>query len=341
MDRDKMISILQWWEETPQEIKAVGDVYQVDTGRGKICLKEVTGSMDRVLMMMDAMNYVKSRGFSLMAPCIPARDGRMVVPDHQTYYFVQEWMEGREPDYRNAGDMSLAAEAVAQFHRASIGFTPGKGYQAKNKLGKWPQKLKEKTDDLKKFLHLARSVPQPKELEREFREHGDWLLDQAAESTDRLAQSRYQDLVEEARDWGTLVHGDTAARNFVLFQEKIYLIDFDAIAIDIHVTDLWRLLRRTLWRNHWDMSLTARVLKAYGKFVPLESKHMEVLLAFLQFPEIPWRIVKEYYEKKHEHFWNEPYLTEKFAYYVHQYREIERFLKAFAAMIYSWPEVNP
>ena len=157
----------------------------------------------------------------------------------------------------------------------------------------------------------------------------DWLLSHGKESLERLNDSHYQDLVDEVRDWGGLVHGDTAARNFIKLESRICLIDFDAIALDVNVTDLWRLLRRTLSKGGWELALAEEILSAYNKYVPMESRHKEVLGAFLQFPEIPWRIIREYYEKDDKTLHHELYLTEKLENYLDRYREIDCFIKNF------------
>lgn len=330
MDTSEIIRILAHWGEAPQEIKMVRDVYRIKTSNGVRCLKEGRNSINRVQFMMDGMDYVRGRGFVDMAHCLPARDGKMIVNYKGTCFFLQEWLEGTEPDYRSREDMVLAAETIGRFHRASIGFVPDQKYEAKNKLGKWPKKLKDKKADLKKYLDLANNADEPDDFERKLILFSDWLLGHAEDAIEKLIESPYPDLVEEARDWGILVHGDPAVRNFVRMENRICLIDFDAIALDINVTDLWRLLRRTLSRGRWELGLAEEILHAYHQYVPVEAKHREVLGAFLQFPEIPWRIIREYYRREDKTVTHELYLTERLETYLNQHREIDRFIKSFS-----------
>jgi len=329
MDTSDIIRILAHWGETPQEIKIVRDVYRIKTFNGLRCLKEGRKNMHRVQFMMDGMNYVKGRGFTDMAYCIPAKDGSMFIPYKNSYFFLQEWLEGDELNYLNRDDMLLAAETIGRFHRASIGFTPKQGYEAKNKLGKWPKKLKEKRLDLKRYINIANEKDEPGNFDRKVILFSDWLLGHSLESIEKLNDSCYRDLVDEARDWGSLVHGDTAARNFIRLKNRMCLIDFDAIALDVNVTDLWRLLRRTLSRVRWELSLAEQILSAYNKYVPMDSRHKGVLGAFLQFPEIPWRIIREYYEWDDKTVHHELYLTERLENYLDQHREIDSFIKEF------------
>lgn len=329
MDTGEIMRILEHWGETPQVIIKIRDVYRIKTSNGVRCLKEGRKSIHRAQFMMDGIKYVGSRGFHHLAPYLPDLKGNMILPYEGSYFMLQEWLEGEELNYKNPEDIILASATLGQFHRASIGFKPKQEYEAKNKLGKWPKKLKEKKLDLECYINLASDQDEPHTFERKLILFSDWLLGHAKESIEKLQSSHYQDLVEEARDWGALVHGDPAARNFIRRGNKMCLIDFDAIALDVNITDLWRLLRRTLYRNGWELSLAEDIISAYDQLVPLEFKHREVLGAFLQFPEIPWRIIREYYEKEDKTVHDELFLTEKLELYLDQHREIDCFIKNF------------
>jgi CotS family spore coat protein len=329
MDTSEIAAVLQHWGEIPGEIKMVRDVYRIKTSHGVRCLKKGKKSLNRLLFMMNGIAYVQNRGFSDLARILPTRNGEMVVSYQGTFFYLQEWLEGRELDYLSLEDMSLAAEVLGRFHRASIGFRLRQGDLAKNKLGKWPQKLKARIDDLKRYINLAHEKNYPGNFDELMIKYSDWMLFHAEQSLERLNYSQYQELVDEIRDWGGLVHGDTAARNFIRIADRVRMIDFDAVALDVFVTDLWRLIRRTLSKGGWETALAEEIIFAYNKYVPVEPRHREVLGAFLQFPEIPWRIIREYYEKDNNSVVNEFLLTERLGNYLKQHRDIDLFIKNF------------
>ncbi|MCR6545317.1 CotS family spore coat protein [Dehalobacterium formicoaceticum] len=329
MDHHDIKCILSNWGESPLEMSQVRGVYRIKTGQGMRCLKEGRKSLQRAQFMMEGMAFVQKRGFAQLANCVPTPEGSLVVPYQGSYYYLQEWVEGRELDYLNREDLLGAAKTLGCFHRASIGFTPQKGYEAKNKLGKWPKKLQDKSKDLERYLNVARTKANPDGFDRKVMLFGEWMLNHARVSVKNLADSHYADLVDEARDWGSLAHGDAAARNFIRQGRELVLIDFDAIAMDVNITDLWRLMRRALSRNNWEMELATEIMDSYDQFVPLESRHKEVLGAFLQFPEIPWRLLREYYEKENRTPQHDLYLTERLENCLDQHRAIDKFLKNF------------
>lgn len=336
MDSKEITTILSKWGEIPQKISMKRDVYKIKTDKGKRCFKKFNSNIDRLLFMVDAMNYVEQNGFNLLPRCIPSLDGKFVVEENGIYYLVQEWLDGKEPDYRNDDEIALAAESIAMFHKASKGFTPNAGYKAKNKLGKWPRKLEKKAADLEFYLNLAKDASKPTEFEQELMKYGGWLVNHARESIKKLHTSKYGELVAEASNEYTLVHGDTATRNCLVHKGKVYLIDFDSLAIDITVADLWRLLRRTMRREQWEIKLVDKVLTSYNKQKPLETEELEVLGAFLQFPEKPWRTAKEYYERRNSDDWNESKVTKKMINFLKQHKEIDKFYAQFEKKYNLW-----
>jgi len=328
MDISKAAGIMKLWGEIPVQVAQIRDVTKVITDRGERCLKKVK-DIDRVLFMLDVMNYVQERGFKRLAPCLPSQNSQMVEQYGGSYYVVQEWLDGRELDYANLDDMVFAGETLGLFHRASEGFISRKGYRAKNKLGTWPGKMENRLKDLELYLNIAKRSNPPSPFEKKLIFSADWLSKHARESIKRLKGSKYGELVKEAEKKGFLVHGDAAARNFVFFNGTVCLIDFDAVAKDICLVDLWRLLRRTLWRGHWELKIVNKIINSYKEVMPLDFRHREVLAAFLEFPEKPWKITRQYYEKRESKNWNEELLTEELESYLTQNKKFDRFIKKF------------
>lgn len=334
MDLQEAKEILCLWGEEPVEIKQVRDAFQVTTKRGNRCLKPLKQKAERINFVSAVMKHLKDRGFNRMAMYIPSLEGHVFEEYKGTNYIVQEWLEGKEPDYRNEDEMFLAAKTLALCHQAGAGFSPGKGIKVKNNLGKWPQKLEENLADLESFLSRAQSSSCPTGFERALVSQKEWLRDHARRSIRRLNEGPYFSLVEEARGTGSLIHGDPATRNFILISSEMNLIDFDSSAIDINIVDLWKLLRRTMRRNNWQLNLLEKLLEGYEKHISLGRIPLSVLLAFLEFPERVWRITREYYEKQALVWWDEAELTEKLSEYFAQQEEIDGFLNGFIKKIY-------
>ncbi|MGI6065085.1 MAG: CotS family spore coat protein [Bacillota bacterium] len=322
-------NIISFWGEELVGLEKRRDAYLVITRQGKRCLKAVHPKKEKILFMIEAMNHLKANGFNRMAMCLPALDKSMVAEYHGTNYIVQEWVEGVEPDYRNMEQMVKAAETLALCHQAGIGFIPAKGIKVKNNLGKWIRKLEENYQDLVQYIGQAKSKNCPTPFEKRLISIGPWLEECAEQSIWKLQTSRYSQLVKEARQRGCLVHGDPATRNFIMQDDQVVLIDFDSTAMEISVVDIWKLLRRFLRRNHWQLDKMERLISAYNSKHGLDNNELKVLGAFLEFPERVWRIAREFYEKKHIVSWNELLLTQKMGELCNQWREKDNLLRSF------------
>ena len=325
-DAQKIIGL---WGEELVRLEKRRDAYLVITRTGKCCLKAVHEKKEKVLFMIEVMNYLKANGFERMAMCLPALDKSMVREYQGTHYIVQEWLDGIDPDYRNVEQMVKAAETLALCHRSGIGFTPGKGSKVKNNLGKWPRKLEENYQDLLRYIDMANSNISPTVFEKRLISISPWLEERARKSIWKLKNSCYLQFVREATERGCLVHGDPATRNFIIEDGQVILIDFDSAAIEINVVDLWKLFRRFLRRNRWQLDKMESLLSAYNKYYVLDKNQLKVLEALIEFPERAWRITREYYDKQNSDWWNEGSLTKKIEELCGQWREKDAFINDF------------
>lgn len=326
-------AVINGWGEIPLEISEIREAYRVITDQGERCFKKVHRNKSKVLFVTEVMRYLQSRGFDRMSACLPTLDGEMVMEHQGENYVLQQWLKGREPDYRNVEEICAAARTLASCHRVGRGFQPGKELDANNNLGRWPKKLQADLQDLIRYIELAKNSCSRSRFDEILLDQADWLLEHAGESIRRLDCPHYRSMVEAAKKAGALIHGDPAVRNFLLQNGEVYLIDFDSTALDINVVDLWKLLRRTLRRNHWDSGLLEKILTSYDGENPLSSKDLQVLRAFLEFPERAWRTAREYYTKGQESWWNEESITKKMAEYCGQKAEIDGMLAGLEKII--------
>ncbi|MDA8234315.1 MAG: CotS family spore coat protein [Clostridia bacterium] len=333
-EKRKLKEILAHWELAPDKIKGVRDVYQVRTAVGIRALKQVREKEEKIRFIASALQHLANQGFTKMAGLVVTRDGLPYLVHQGEYWVVNPWIDGYEPKYVRGEEMARAASTLAAFHKAAEGYRPGDGITPKNKLGRWIKKLESKAADLNHYRRMVDGKAELSPFDREFLAKAEWLCQKTRESIEALKKSAYTRLCNQynQRKGYPLCHGDTAARNFVLNGEgDVYLIDFDSLAVDLRVIDLWRLLRRTLRKAKWDAALALQILDSYNSIYPLSNDEYKVLFALLLFPEKPWRVAKEYYEKEGtKNGWDARGLTEDLKFYLGQQADYENFLGHFA-----------
>lgn len=298
-----LTSILQdGWNLKLNEFIEIRGAYKVITSDGVKSLKISGEKSEKINFIYDAQCYLYENGFHNMAPLIKTSSGTPFYKHKKEVYILTPWIEGSEPSYKNITHLQMTAFTLAEMHCKSMGFNK-RNEKYQGKYGKWPKKLAEKQKELVMYKKLAENGDQ--EFDRLFLEHSDWLISRTQQAIRLLNEASYKKLVSDAKsNNGYLCHGDTAVRNFILKENEIYFIDFDSMAHDLPVVDLWRLLRRTLRRNKWSADFINAVIAAYEQNRKLSREEKEVLFALLTFPERAWRIAHKYYEKRKESDWS-------------------------------------
>lgn len=122
------------------------------------------------------------------------------------------------------------------------------------------------------------------------------MMKKAADSRRLLLSSEYPRLEEEAKQVGSFIHYDVAARNFIIQQGEAYLIDFDYCVRDLPLVDLMRLIKRSLKYGNDAKEKLGAIINGYGGICPMSREQWEVLYALLLFPQKYWRLAQRYFQ---------------------------------------------
>ncbi|AZR73769.1 hypothetical protein BBF96_10455 [Anoxybacter fermentans] len=332
MERREVFKALETWGIRPEKVRRVRGVFKVWTDREIYCLKPVKDSKKRLLFFDSVIRYVKSRGFQVLASYIHTPEGEPFGNYDGQNLILTPWIEGKEIRYRSIKEMIGAAKVLAEFHKAAEGYKPEPGIKVKDKLGKWPEKLARRVGDIEFYIELAEK--EGSDFDWYFLKNADRILKDTKEAFIALRDSVYYKKVEESRNLTQICHGDPARRNFLIDKKgQIHLIDYDSMKLDLPITDLWRLLRRTLNRDQWDIDVIRRILDGYTEVRPLDQEDYQLLAIFLTFPEKVWRILRKYYEKRGRDGWSYKRLFRKLRKFLAQQENRARFLSEFK-MIY-------
>ncbi len=323
-------SLLNNWGLQALAVQQVREVYQVQTQAGPICFKEVREKAGKLQFIAQALRHLESRGFSKMAAFRLTLAGQPYVIENNKFYIVTTWLEGQEPSYSNPVQIGATARTLAEFHIAAENFVVQGEAEAKVKVDKWNQKLKKQLIELVDFCSQAENSDTPSAFDQLLRQNSPWLGQQALAACQMLTGTLYNQLIRQYEGKLPLCHGDTAARNFIMDGAgQAWMIDFDSMAVDLPVVDLWRLLRRTLRKTNWQLDEANNILNNYQAIRPLSKQELQVLYAFLHFPERPWRLAKRYYSGDYLEQEREK-LMERMEEYLLPWQKKSSFLREFA-----------
>lgn len=331
MRRQEVADAIRSWGLRPKKVVRVRAAFRVRTPEGTFCLKEVDDSEERLRFYDSVLRYVRSQGFTMLAPYIPTLTGECFAQYNEKKVVLLPWLAGNEISYTSAEDIAAAAEVLARFHRAAEGYEPEPGIRVKDKLGKWPEKLSRKVADLEEYREKAEKGYT--EFDRYFLRYADWIYRHTADAARRICHSSYDRQVEESRERLTICHGDPSKRNFIRDRSgRMYLIDFESMKSDLPILDFWRLLRRTLARDMWDFAKVKLIIDGYNRGRTLSPGEYELLGILLTFPEKIWRIVHDYYEPGKKQGWTTKRFIRHLRRQVEQIGKMEHFLAKYHAV---------
>jgi len=231
--------------------------------------------------MIDALLQVRRQGFTMM-PAFFAID----LPMEDSAVLEMECLSGRAISFHNHSEVAACLYCLAQFHRAAR-FVPvgsdGWSFPTADK------KLHKRRDDFVLLLDetSCTAVSDRRwQYWRELVKSGAALwLSCADDALAALSSDKLFRMKHEAVIGGQLIHGDTAAHNFMIDHTgAICLIDFDLIHHDAPVIDLWQFISRLLFEKGWSMDILSWALNVYNKYNAISLEESRIICQLLLFP---------------------------------------------------------
>jgi CotS family spore coat protein len=226
-------------------------------------------------------------------------DGSICIPDDKHIYYVVDWVEARECKFKREEELRKAIRAAAELHKASIGYVPPKSAKPRILYNKWVEKCNKKSAELLDFGKAIEEKDYKDDFDEIFSSHLSYYWQQARESAGMISDSPYWEISETSEKRGEFCHHDMANHNFLISDEgMVYLIDFDYCIMDTRLHDLCSLIIRNMRYGVWDIDKAYIVLNEYDKVYSVEQKELEVIKAFMTFPQDFWQVGLQYYVEK-------------------------------------------
>lgn len=298
-------NILNEYSIVPENIEKIRSVYKVTSQGKNYCLKKLKHGNRKALKGMLLVNYLKQNGFDNFAEYIQTKDGKDCVKAKKHFYYLTEWIEGRECNHEDLDELKKAASLLADFHIKSKGFSAREARVHSN-IKNWPQKLQKEKHDLIRFKKFIESKKVKTVFDTGYYDAIDMFLSFMDISIDLLNKSHYMDISNKALLEKTICHDSFYYQNVLVDASgKMYIIDLDSTIYDIHVYDLAKFIRRILYKSiyAWDFNVARELIASYSNINPLSREEYEILLAFIIFPHKFWKLGRKRYRKGKK--WND------------------------------------
>jgi len=275
------------------------NVYLLFTDKGKKILKKVEYSKENLQFIYEAVEYIR-RSFNRVISFTKTSEGEIYAIWNGELYCVMDVAEGREAQFSNPIDVSIAVKSIAEMHKASEGYRCN--YPEKCMLGRAIDNFNRRLEELRFFKELALLHEYKSGFDEVFLSHVDSYIKEVEESIKFLSSTPYLKLCSE-EDKKVICHHDLADHNILINEDKAFFIDFDFAIIDLRVHDLCNFINKAVKNFVFDLEKANSIVEEYSAINHLDKRELDVLKAFLSFPEDFYNISKDYYARRKE--WEE------------------------------------
>jgi CotS family spore coat protein len=304
-----------------EDAAPIRSVYMLSTDKGMKILKKIDYSLGELMFIYNALNEIRKQ-YPYVINFRQSTTGEPYVQHKNDIYIVLDMIEGRDCLYENLIDLKNASRALARLHKAGQG-TSTACCEVKNKLGRLEECYKRKITDMEKYKEIAAMHVNKSPFDRAFLKGVDYYLNNARDALKALQESSYLKLCSKGH---TLCHHDLAHRNILIDNnDNVYFLDFDYSLVDIPCHDIANMINKALRHNEWSSEISDTILNSYSEEYPLSEEEMNVLAAYLMFPQEFYDVATAYYMKTRN--WEEEEFLDKLMRKLSYRDDREAFLK--------------
>ena len=265
-----------------------------ETDQGLKLIKEYNNSKLKLAFQNKVLKQIRQLGYEWVDLILENTDGEIISKDKEDIpYIVKNWYNGLECDTKSEPNILKAVETMARFHKMMKITPEAEGINIIHNDIK--EEFAKHNRELKKVQNFIRDKRKKNEFEISFMREFHVFFAQGQEVFEKLNNSNYQVLKEEAMKEGQICHGDYNHHNVLFIREGVAVTNFDRCEYDIHVGDLYNFMRKIMEKNNWNEPLGKNILESYNKVHSISNDELMNLYYRLSYPEKFWKMANHYY----------------------------------------------
>jgi len=299
--------------------------YILETDQGKKYLRQCQCSENRIMFVHEAKQHLLNHGFTNLDTYCVAIDGRPYIELEGQLFILTVFIDGRECEFGDDGDAVKASMELAAMHKAGRGFKANPAIYLPNDLGKLPESLTKRYDEI---LRMRRKAERERgAFDYIYLDCVDRFLALAEESLNLLQGPEYKRLTAKTLKEGGICHHDYSYQNIIMKGHNTYITGFEACGEEIRVYDLVNLLRRKMRKCNWNAAKASMLLDAYSSLDAITDDEVVIMKAMLLFPQKFWRVANRYYNSRRS--WAQKNFTGMLEEVISEYDDHVRFIKQY------------
>lgn len=266
-----------------------------ETDRGLKLFRVYEGSPQRLKWEAMVKECLMERGYTYIDRFVANKDGSYLTADEEGQnYVMTDWYSGRECSTRDREEILRATAHMAWMHKGMHDISRDGEINQVYGQGNVLDEMARRHRELKTIRNYVLKKKQKNAFDRKFMEAYPDFEDSGRKALLLLEDAGYRALYEKNRREQRLCHGDYTQHNILISGEKLALVRFDQMHMELQVYDLYVFMRKILEKNRWNRGLGMAMLQTYDEVFPFSRCQVRCLYGMLVFPEKFWKIANRY-----------------------------------------------
>lgn len=267
------------------------------TESGTKLFKRAKRDEAKIQFAASAYEYLADRGFTHISKINKTLSGRYIISFNNSKYLLQDYIAGRMIEIKTTEAAAKAGEALAKLHKAGEGFVPAQGSHARVDWGRWMDKFKANSINIKKY---GRGLQEKRELtsfDKLYAKFFEEYYEKMFNAYLLLRNFGYLEKVRESMGQNQLAHKEFRKHALLVTDNnEIFVSNMENCAYDIKEADIASLMESFSGKNKAELARAA--LKAYSDIIELDSRSIKIIQGFLLEPKWFYKVIERYYARK-------------------------------------------
>lgn len=267
------------------------------TDSGIKMLKKIKRDDAKVQFAASAYQYLEDRGFRNMSKINKTLSGSYSIVYNKSKYIVQDYVIGKVIEIKTPEAAAKVAETLAMLHKAGENFVPPQGGHARVDWGKWMDKYKANSINIKKYYKGLQDKKALTRFDRLYERYAEDYYEKMFNAYLVLRNFGYLEKVQQSMKQNQLIHSEYR-RHSLLSNDlgEVFVTNLENCAYDIREADIATMLESFTGKNKAELVRAA--LKAYSSIIKLDRRSIKVIQAFVLEPKRFYKVIERYYGRK-------------------------------------------
>lgn len=218
-------------------------------------------------------------------------DGELVtVDEYEDKYILKRSINEGSFDIRSNKDIEKGTRILAKIHLDLTGVNNNIS-RSENILAEYERHNVE----LKRIRNFLKGRKQKNRFEQNIYSKINYYIDIALEATERLKNTNYIELEEQACRNGDVCHGEYNHHVILIAGGNGSVVDFENAGLGLQIKDLYFYMRKILEKHDWNIEIGRRIISSYNEIKKITDDEKQIMAIMFGYPEKFWKVLNQYY----------------------------------------------